>query len=135
MRLFSTTLFVSLFTQYALAQSISGVNTAPEMTCAFVDSVKSQVSKIMPIAKYNIKLVYHSTMSGEGKLLKPLIWKEDVENGDEKDNEFVVKLRLLLMAAPAWKPAFDSSQNKNAGAVVTFAINITKGDIQTFSSK
>lgn len=80
-------------------------------------------------AHYTMKLNYTSPISAEGKLLKPMIMREACEKCDEADNEFVVKLQLLIKDAPAWQPALDKSQDKNIDDIALFYIFVKKGKI------
>jgi hypothetical protein len=132
MKKFLIILLISFAAHTVFAQgNMSASHTAPIMTNAFSDSLKKEISVIIP-AGYTIKLSYTSTISPEGKLLKPLILRESAD-GTVEDNEFVVKLRILLMNAPAWKPAFDSSLSKNISDVVLFDVEIKKGKIKIAS--
>ena len=118
-------LFAVFLTHTAFAQTSS--HTAPVMTTDFVDSLKKEITKIIP-ADYTIKIFYTSTISSQGKLLKPLITYEAAEL-TVADNDFVQKLRLLLINAPAWKPAIDNSSNQPIDDTVTFSVVIKKGKI------
>ena len=102
-------------------------HTAPAMTTEFVDSLKQEITKIIP-TNYTIKIFYQSTMSAQGKLLKPLITYEAAALTME-DNEFVQKLKLLLINAPAWKPAIDNTSNQPIDTTVTFSVIIKNGKI------
>jgi hypothetical protein len=117
-------LFISFVSQIALAQANK---TAPVITTAFSDSLKQQITHIIS-PDFSIRLLYKSPISDEGKLLKPLITRQ-ISEGNGSDNDFVVNLRLLLLNAPAWKPAFDNTLNKAVADSVLFSIVITKGDI------
>jgi methylthioribose-1-phosphate isomerase len=98
------------------------------MTEAFSDSVKKQITLKMPQSNYDMWLAYQSAISEEGKLLKPLISRE-VANGTVEDNDFVQAMRIILKAAPAWKPAFDPNLNKAVDGMVTFKVIIKNGKI------
>jgi hypothetical protein len=117
---------ICLFAKTALAQDIKP--TPPVMTKEFADSLKSQISRVMP-SKYNIKLLYKSELSADGKFPKPLIWRE-VADGTIEDNDFVQKMRFIIMAAPAWKPAFDTSVNKSVSTLTYFKVIIKNGKIE-----
>jgi hypothetical protein len=41
-------------------------------------------------------------------------------------------MRYLIMAAPAWKPAFDSSLNKEVSSAVRFFVIVNKGKIDVW---
>ncbi len=116
------TLFTFLITAFSFAAWAQ--TDKPVMTSAFSDSLKNQISHIIPRNDYTIKLAYQSTISPEGKLLKPLITREAAD-GTVEDNDFVVRLRLLILNAPAWKPGNSS----DASALVLFDIDIKKGKI------
>jgi len=113
------TLLISAFCFAAWAQT-----DKPVMTIAFSDSLKNQISHIIPRTDYTIRLSYQSTISPEGKLLKPLITHEEAA-GTVEDNDFVVRLRLLILNAPVWKPGNSS----DTPALVLFDIDIKKGKI------
>ena len=98
------------------------------MTKEFADSLKNQISRVIP-SKYNIKLLYKSELSADGKFPKPLIWRE-VADGTIEDNDFVQKMRFIIMAAPAWKPAFDASINKAVGTTTYFKVIIKNSKIE-----
>jgi hypothetical protein len=117
-------LFISFVSQIALAQTNK---TAPVITTAFSDSLKQQITRIIS-PDFSIRLLYKSSISDEGKLLKPLITRQ-ISEGNDNYNDFVVNLRLLLLNAPAWEPAFDNTLNKAVADSVLFSIVITKGDI------
>jgi len=119
-------LFTVFLTHTSFAQTSTG-HTAPVMTAEFIDSVKQEITKIIP-ADYTIKIFYTSTISAQGKLLKPLITYEAAAMTVE-DNDFVQKLRLLLINAPAWKPAIDNSSTQPVDDVVKFSVVIKNGKI------
>ena len=122
--LFSSFLSTQVFAQ--VGQSSTSAN--PEMTAAFVDSLQKEIIKIMP-NDYSIRLIYVSPVSDQGKLLDPKILRETA-NGTAEDKDFVVKLRVLIKAAPAWKPAFDNGLNKTVDSKTRFYIIIHKGNIK-----
>lgn len=101
--------------------------TAAVMTTDFSDSLKKNISNVIT-ADYTIKLAYWSTISAEGKLLKPLITRE-VADGTVDDNDFVQKMKVFITNAPAWKPAFDHALNKKADDFVFFSVEIKRGKI------
>lgn len=108
-------------------------NTRPVMTVAFADSLEKSIMSVMP-NNYTIKLSYVSTTSSEGKLLKPLITREYAD-GTIEDNDFVQKMRVLIQNAPAWEPAFDTSQNKPIEGTAIFDVFIKKGKISITETK
>lgn len=124
MKKFILTLFICSVGHILLAQD----KTAAAITPAFTDSLKQQILRIKPTDLNITKLVYTSTISAEGKLLKPFIMRQ-FGGGSVGDNDFVVKLRLLIMAAPAWQPAFDKTQNKAVDDSVFFAITIKRDGV------
>jgi hypothetical protein len=83
-------LFISVVTKAVLAQN-SNVSPAV-MTKEFADSLKSQISRIIP-AGYTMKLLYKSDLSAEGKFPKPLILREEAD-GTVADNDFVQKCAI-----------------------------------------
>ncbi len=117
------TLFIAFVSQFAFAQSSK---TVPAITPAFTDSITVQVKRIIA-PDFGIKILYTSMISSEGKLLRPLIFRQI--NESENSNDIVVQLRLLLLAAPAWKPAFDNTLNKAVDDEVWFTIIIQKGKV------
>jgi hypothetical protein len=108
------TLFILFFGFTAWAQT-----GKPVMTPAFSDSLKKQISAIIP-ADYSIKLSYQSTLSADGKLLKPLITHQ-ISEGTVNDNDFIQKLRALIKNAPAWVPS--------GAEMVSFDIEIKNGQV------
>ena len=114
-------------TAFAQNEKVSTSSSA-EMTAAFADSLQMEIVKIMP-TDYSIRLLYTSPVSDQGKLLDPKIWRE-TSNGTVEDNDFVVKLRMLIKAAPSWKPAFDAALNKAVDSKTKFYIIIQKGKIK-----
>lgn len=123
-----TILFISFITNAAWAQGYNtSQHTLPVMTIEFSDSLKKEITRIMP-ARYTIKLSYRSKIDTNGKLLKPLIMKETAD-GTIADNDFVVKLRDLIKIVPAWKPARDKSLNKPVDSEVFFNVEISNGKI------
>jgi len=129
------TLFIAFIGQLAFAQ---GNKTDAVITPAFVDSLKSQIKTIMA-AGYEIKLVYVSAMSDEGKLLKPLVWRQTNSRSDtETDHtnmDFLNKIRELIKAAPAWKPATEVSTNKPVACEVKFSVDIVNGVVKIDQTK
>ncbi|WP_295670619.1 hypothetical protein [uncultured Mucilaginibacter sp.] len=122
-------LIISFLSKGVFAQGTPDTSqTAPFMTTTFTDSLTKEIKKIMP-AHYSIKLFYTTSVSAEGKLLQPKI-KRETANGTIEDNNFVVNLRLLIMAAPAWKPAFDKALNKTIDSRATFYIIIHNGNVK-----
>lgn len=115
------TLFTFLLTAFCFAAWAQ--TDRPAMTTAFSDSLKKQIINIIP-ADYNIRLFYQSTISADGKLLKPLITYEAAAATIE-DNDFVTKLRLLILNAPAWDPG----NPPNTSALVFFNIEVKKGKV------
>jgi hypothetical protein len=119
------TLFTCFISQIILAQNNK---MPPVITAAFSDSLKHQIARIIPTDVNAIKLLYTSSISTEGKLTRPLIQKQ-IGGGSINNNDFLIKLRQLLVDAPAWKPAFDNTLNKAIDDSVMFAIIISKGEI------
>ncbi|GAA3960322.1 hypothetical protein [Mucilaginibacter dorajii] len=95
------------------------------MTPAFADTLKKNIMAVMP-ANYNIKLSYIGVISAEGKLLKPMVTKEV---SDDQNSDFVHKMRLFILAAPAWQPALDDL-NKPAESPVMFEVEVKNGKIK-----
>ncbi|MGY4538410.1 hypothetical protein ACVW0P_002830 [Mucilaginibacter sp. UYNi724] len=119
------TILFLLFTTSLFAQSN---NTAAVISPAFTDSLNIQIRRIAPKDLNVTKLVYTSTISTEGRLTKPMILQQ-VGGGNAADNDFVVALKKLIMAAPAWKPAIGTISNKPVEDSVEFSIEIKKRSI------
>lgn len=117
--------FIAFCTRAVFGQDTKHPNAV--ITAAFSDSLKKEISKIIP-RNYTIELSYRSEVSPQGKLIKPLITREEA-NGTIADNNFVQKLKALIQDAPAWEPAFDAALNKEVSGVALFYVSIKKGQI------
>ncbi|WPU98689.1 hypothetical protein SNE26_21975 [Mucilaginibacter sp. cycad4] len=115
-------IFILFLSQSIWAQSYK----SPAITTAFADSLKNQITNIIPKG-YTIRLSYQSKISTEGKLLKPLITRQFSEDSFD-NNAIIQKLRFLIKEAPAWNPARDASNNAIEGMVL-FDVEINKGNI------
>ncbi|MFB0499357.1 hypothetical protein ABID99_005594 [Mucilaginibacter sp. OAE612] len=115
-------IFIIFLSQSIWAQSYK----SPAITTAFADSLKNQITKIIPKG-YTIRLSYRSEVSTEGKLLKPLITRQFSEESFD-NNAIIQKLRSLIKEAPAWNPARDASNNA-IPSMALFDVEINKGNI------
>ncbi|WP_166091543.1 hypothetical protein [Mucilaginibacter inviolabilis] len=120
-----------MITTLAFAQSHK---TAPVLTTAFTDSLAHQIKRIAPPDLSISKLVYTSTISVDGVLIKPLIMRQ-IGGGTIAENDFVVALRSLIIAAPAWSPALDADTGKPVEDKVSFTIEIDKKEIKIKQNK
>lgn len=126
-----TAFCICIITTLAAAQ---GNKKPPIITAAFTDSLTHQIKRIAPADLSITKLIYISTISADGMLTKPLITRQ-LGGGTIAENDFVVALRSLIMAAPAWQPAKDSNTGKAVEDNVTFTIEIEKKDIKIKQNK
>ncbi|MBB6111297.1 hypothetical protein HDF23_004065 [Mucilaginibacter lappiensis] len=122
---------VCLMTTLAFAQN---QKTPPVLTTAFTDSLTRQIQRIAPPDLSISKLVYTSTISADGILIKPLIIRQ-IGGGTIAENDFVVALRSLIIAAPAWKPALDTDTGKAVEDKVSFTIELDKKEIKIKQNK
>ncbi|MBL4678745.1 MAG: hypothetical protein JKY70_21515 [Mucilaginibacter sp.] len=109
----------------AFAQS----KTSPVITDAFNDSLKVQIARITPAELSITKIMYVGNVAADGKVTKALIMRQE-GGGSEAEAKFIVALRELILAAPAWKPAFDSSSNTAVEDEIKFTIELKGGNVK-----
>ncbi|SDF35928.1 hypothetical protein SAMN05216464_116109 [Mucilaginibacter pineti] len=131
MKKFITTFCVCLITTLTFAQTNK---TTPIITTAFTDSLTLQIKRIAPSDLSITKLVYTSTISADGILTKPLIMRQ-FGGGTIAENNFVVTLRSLIKAAPAWKPALDADTGKAVEDKVSFTVEFDNKEIKIEQNK
>lgn len=126
-----TAFCVCLITTLSFAQNRK---TDPVLTTAFTDSLARQIKRIAPPDLSISKLVYTSTISVSGVLTKPLIMRQ-FGGGTIDENNFVVALRSLIIAAPACQPALDTDTGKAVEDKVSFTIELDKEEIRIKQNK
>ncbi|RFZ92082.1 hypothetical protein D0C36_11585 [Mucilaginibacter conchicola] len=130
MKLLKLTFLLLLPITSLFAQS----KTAPVITDAFSDSLKVQIPRIAPTELSIKKITYVGNIAADGKVMKALIMRQE-GGGSEAEAKFVVTLRALILAAPAWKPAFDTASNTAVEDEVKFTIELKKGDVKIKQDK